>query len=290
MSAEVLLFTKSDYENELRCWLDWHLNIIGFNHVMIFDNESNVDIKSIIADYPEGSIDYKYVSGNGKSQQYSLYTEYLKTTKYEWSIALDDDEYLYISKDFNYSIHSLIDSIQTKFGNKYNKYYILWINMFSKEPISSHSDLYINTHTCYSYKVCNIIKNLWSEDNGYGKCLIHNLVQHFYSRQEVYTHIPKSISSNNETILVYKDLSDVIKIKHHYQNNVTLNPNADCFIAHFQYKSLNDWYIKCSRARVYGNMFAKKSVYNILYKYKMLFKPLMLLKDRWDEFCKSKKV
>ena len=297
MKVEILLLTKCDYEDELRCWLDWHLNIIGFDHIMIFDNESRIDIPNIIKDYPENSIDYKLIKG--WPNQYSLYTEYLKTTKYDWSLPLDDDEFLYISDEFSSSIHTLISQLSPIYSKNFDKFYIMWVNMFSPTFLQTRTSLYINSHTNFSYTACSYLSHSWPEDSGWGKTLIDNSTQHFFSN--VYAHIPKSLYTKSDaTILLLPKLETpnslnslpIIYHQHLKLHNSLNEIISSVFIAHFQFKSQNDWITKCTRGRVdikSNILLSKKHIYGKLYSFpQSLFKPCTLLKDKWNEYISTK--
>jgi hypothetical protein len=45
--SEILLLIKSTNINDFKDWLKWHLDTIHFDHIVVFDNDSTVDIKSI---------------------------------------------------------------------------------------------------------------------------------------------------------------------------------------------------------------------------------------------------
>ena len=111
--SEVMLLTKSDYPEELDCWLHWYLNILGFDHIVIFDNESPIDIQSVISKFPQDKIEYRFIPG--WPNQYKLYTDYLKESKAQWVIPLDDDEFLYIGERYNYNIKDLIIAISSQY-------------------------------------------------------------------------------------------------------------------------------------------------------------------------------
>lgn len=49
--TEVVLLTKSYNLQDFEDWMHWHLDIIGFEHCHVFDNESSVDIKSACDSY-----------------------------------------------------------------------------------------------------------------------------------------------------------------------------------------------------------------------------------------------
>jgi hypothetical protein len=278
--SEVLLLTKSEYPDELECYIEWYLDILGFSHVVVFDNESSIDVPKIVSKYPK--IKVEYFSIFGWPNQYKLYTEYLKNTKAQWSIALDDDEFLYISDKYNNNIESYITNLDQKY--KCNKYYIPWVNLFSANYLLDHRDLYFNTHTYYSYEALHCIANYWVQGNCFGKCLINN--QYNYEYNNFLKHIPKCLNGNNKTVLTTTG---------QYIQNYLIRPdsntvNSDCYIAHYQFKNKKDWIKKCnwvladfpiSLGRKYEN------VYDKLYQYTNFFRPLSVIQNKWNIHSKG---
>ena len=282
--SEIMLLTKSDHPEELYCWLTWHLNILHFDHIVLFDNESNFDVLSVISQFPKEKIEYHLVKG--WPDQYKLYNEYLKSPKSLWTIALDDDEYFYISDKYNYNIQNFIESIYKQYQK--NKYYILWTHLLSPDPIDDYYDLYINTHTAYSFDACRLIRSIWNEDNGWGKCLINNSYSYSYSMSwKSRGHIPTCLDGDNTTILVRNGRE--IEYEHIKTNGFNLY--EDCFIAHYQYKNKKDWKIKCTRPLATHPTYSIKNkikVYSIIYQNKSLFKPCTLLKDKYNDYIATK--
>ena len=284
--SEVMLLTKQNYPDELRCWLNWYLNVIGFDHIAIFDNESPINVKDIISDYTSDKIDYNLIEG--WSNQYKLYNDYIKSSESQYTIALDDDEFLYLGDRYKGNIKTFIESLSANY-ECYNKFYILWVNMFSPEHKSYRDDLFINTHTCYSYEVCNRIAGSWPEDNGWGKCLINTgnfEYEYLYGRN---AHAPKCLNGNDSLLLVYGNEYSPIPYQHIRMNGQSLL-NTDAFIAHYQFKSDKDWRLKCTRGRVdttVNTILNKKHIYNEVQSHSKLFKDCTLVKDKWNEYTRE---
>lgn len=284
MNSEIILLTKNYQEDELKCWLDWHLNIINVNKITIFDNESEIDIRSLCHAYGD-RVSYNYISG--WPNQYKLYNDYINTSKSDWILPIDDDEYLYIGKEYSNDCNTFIKSFYSKYHK--NKCYIMWLNLFSKEYQKEKSDLFINTHTFYSYEACNNMSTVWKQDNGYGKCFFRNqdglkYEYRLFGRRWV-GHSPKCLNGDD-------DLLTSNGIKREEDRVVNLNEIVDpsCFIAHYQFKNKRDWEIKCNRTRISTqklNIRNKVFLYDLLYQYKETFKKCNLLKDIWDAYSKS---
>jgi hypothetical protein len=100
--TEAILLTRYLDSLDLAEWLDHHLNTVKFDHVHIFDNESNYDVKGVCDAYNEAygeRISYQKVYGHPR--QYRLYDAYINSmSDAEWVMPIDDDEYLDIG-DFD---------------------------------------------------------------------------------------------------------------------------------------------------------------------------------------------
>lgn len=278
--SEVMLLTRSDYPDELECWLEWYLNILGFDHIVLFDNESQINIQSVLSKFPKEKIEYLYIKG--WPNQYVLYTEYLKQSKANWVIALDDDEYLYIGERFNHNIKCLIEYLSQY---EKNKIYLLWVNMFSPQYLKKRNGVYIKSHTAYSYNACRRLYSSWPQDNGWGKCLINNQFNYEYSHQSNSGHIPECLNGDNTTILY-----DGTEIKGGHVDSVN-SIQEDCFIAHYQFKSDYDWEQKCIRPLAdtqKRNIQSRKHVYRNLYDYSSTFKECVLLKELYIKYLNKR--
>ena len=95
--TEVLLLTRSYHSDELECWLEWYINILGVDHISLFDNESTIDVQGIISKYKD-KVSYRSISG--WPNQHKLYSDYIKESEAQWVIPLDDDEFLYIGNKY----------------------------------------------------------------------------------------------------------------------------------------------------------------------------------------------
>ena len=126
--TEAILLTKYLNKNDLVEWLDWHLNKCKFEHIQVFDNESNFDVKSICEKYQ--NVDYELVTG--EARQYKIYNDYIENhSKAKWIMPIDDDEYLTFSSEFN-SIYEAITYYENKFPHL-NMLAIRWKHLFPKK-------------------------------------------------------------------------------------------------------------------------------------------------------------
>lgn len=127
--TEIVLLTKSYNLQDFKDWCHWHLNIIGFDHIHVFDNESSVDIKSICDTYGN-KISYEKIIG--WPNQYELYNRYINNeSKAWWVLTIDDDEFLYVSDKYVHNINNVLLNISI--DKKWNKIAIGWRNLFPKK-------------------------------------------------------------------------------------------------------------------------------------------------------------
>ena len=125
--TEAMLLTKYLNADDLREWLDHHLDICKFDRIHVFDNESNYDVRAICAEYGD-RVTYELIEG--QAYQYRLYDSYIECrSNAEWIIPLDDDEYLDIG-DFP-SIYDGVMYYRDKFPHM-DMLAIRWKHMFPK--------------------------------------------------------------------------------------------------------------------------------------------------------------
>lgn len=113
MCVEAILLTKHNDADDLREWIDWHLNVCKFDRIHIIDNDSSIDIPEIIRKYD--NITYEHVSGHAR--QYVLYDTYVnEKSSADWIMPIDDDEYLDFRGNFS-SVHEMIRYYDEKIYN-----------------------------------------------------------------------------------------------------------------------------------------------------------------------------
>lgn len=130
--TEAILLTKYLNPNDLKEWLDHHINKVKFDHIHIFDNESDYDIRKVIEPYGD-RVSYQKIYGHPR--QYRLYDAYINNiSSAEWVMPIDDDEFLDIG-DFD----SVYDAI-SYYGNKFPHMMILGIRWKHLFPEKFHSE------------------------------------------------------------------------------------------------------------------------------------------------------
>jgi hypothetical protein len=127
-TTEAMLLTKYLNPPDLTEWLEWHLNTVKFDHIHVFDNESDYDVKTICEHYGD-KVSYERV--NGQARQYQLYDRYTnKDSTAEWIMPIDDDEFLDIG-----NFASIADALQY-YRKKFpfsHKLAIRWKHLFPKK-------------------------------------------------------------------------------------------------------------------------------------------------------------
>lgn len=127
--SEAMCLTRYFTEQELRFWLDYHVNI-GFDHIHIFDNMSNYNCKEICKEYGD-KVSYEFIEGNAR--HYKIFDDYVNSDrcKSEWIIPIDDDEYFELNKNICTNINECIDWYQNKFPRE-QMFAIRWKHLFPK--------------------------------------------------------------------------------------------------------------------------------------------------------------
>ena len=125
-NTEAILLTKYLNERDLRDWLDHHLKVCKFEHIVVYDNESDYDVEAICKEYK--NVDYEFVEG--VPRQYKIYDEHFKKSKAKWIMPIDDDEYLTFSDEFN-SVYEAICYYENKFSHM-NMLAVRWKHLFPK--------------------------------------------------------------------------------------------------------------------------------------------------------------
>ena len=145
-NSEVILLTKNDHIDELECWIEWHSNVVKFDHIVVLDNESTIDAKQICDKLNKTNNNkIEYCRIEGWPDQYKLYNDYINKSQSQWILTIDDDEYLYIGDKYNGNVNDFLSEMSIQYHT--NKIYALWLNLMSKDEIQTKQDLYINTHT-----------------------------------------------------------------------------------------------------------------------------------------------
>lgn len=223
--SEVILLTKSYNLQDFKDWLHWHLDVVRFDHVHIFDNESPVDIKTVCESYGE-KVSYELVKG--WPNQYALYNRYINNeSKAWWVLPIDDDEYLWM-KNFT-DVNDMLLDYYEKWPDML-KLSIRWKNMFPENPLASREKISL-------MDFCKNSNERWASYMPAG----NKPVKTFLKTTRRWTHTIKDGHNPNLSIQSY--LCNGNKIKGNLYNGP--DTDNDLKLLHFQYKSKDEWINKC---------------------------------------------
>ena len=86
--------------------MTWYTKVVPFDHIVIYDNESFVDIKSVCEQYGDR---VEYYRVDGFPERYKINTHHSnQRSRAKWTIPLDDDEFLYIGEQFDHSVNKFL--------------------------------------------------------------------------------------------------------------------------------------------------------------------------------------
>lgn len=253
--TELILITCTNDGNNIKNWINWHESL-GFEHIIIIDNDSTCDIKKIIADLNYKNIDYIKITGS--ISQEDIYNFYVNNSNSFWVLPLDDDEYLYI----NQNINDLLISAYNKY--KSFKFSFPWAMMYSNELLKNTDKSYLEAFQYVDINNKNI--NI--------KTIVNTLIKHYYGAGEKHSEMNKTVEeieydkinawNNYENITidrigtVHNPLSKYNNTYFHSYNINNINDPILCcgfysnsilkldtnFILHFKYRTIDDWNYK----------------------------------------------
>lgn len=234
--SEVILLTKTYNIQDFIDWMHYHLDVIKFDHCLVLDNESTVDIKSVCEKYGDR---VEYIKVTGWARQYLLYNKYVNESNAFWVLPIDDDEYLWM-KNFE-SVNEMLIHYNRKFPDMC-KLSIRWKNMFPEDPLAERGEKSLQEFCTNSNENW---ANLFDGGNKPVKTFVKNTGAVLYNELSNETHNPihlgaPSYMCNGERL----------------RGNWYFGPDTDddIKILHYQYKSAKEWVWKCrNRLALFGN-------------------------------------
>lgn len=314
--SEAILITDTDNIFNIIDWLYWHINIIGFDHIVLIDNDSKVNIKIVCDLFSEKVEYYKF---NGFISQMDIYTKFVNESKAEWVLPIDDDEFLYLSDKYK-NINDFIKTNITVFT--VYKFAINWICMFSNNLINdrNYKNSYIEDFT-YSYNG----ESDFVEYLGVIKTLVNTNIYHLYisenadetntnlnnlkfektikkyknnnlfnfilqSKWDKIGSVHNPISKNND---IYECAYDT-ELKQFYFgmfNPSYCNYNGDIYLAHYKFRSINEWMFKINERKMfpsnskkyYDTIQVKDTIFKA-YSYNKFFKENNRLINKYNQY------
>lgn len=275
--TEALLLTKSYNLNDFKLWIKWYKDILKFDHIVIFDNESSVDIEKICKQFPE-KITYNKVIG--WPDQHAIYQNWVNEKSEAWWVfPVDDDEFLWISNKYENSINKLIFSYQMKYENMY-RLSIGWINLFPKTYIEKRNKSLIENATAYSHNACDF----WQKGNTFVKTIVRTTRFTDYTKLGS-IHNPSAFQRGTESILFNGEKFKNFALKKPMDEYLKENP--DIILFHYQWKSNAEWVEKCNkRVSAANKKFNKKhpDYYIKIYDKKTEFKETNIMIELLRKF------
>lgn len=262
-NSEVILVTNCINLKNVLLFLFWHLYIIKFDHIVVFDN-SDIGILEKYITLFDNKI--TYIKKPGVISQSDCYNAYLKISNAKWILPIDDDEFLYISDKYNNNINTYLTFITENYPAA--KYSFNWRMYYSiKDVAPDADDFYISMFQdmfyCHNYMAispqklisCNHVKtiintdypHLYLNDNGgikqyieleLKKRLPYNVITPMGSTHNPITKLNGMFyhAINTETYLE--------NIDYYYDDSMHEIKN-DVYLAHFHYKTINEYIKKC---------------------------------------------
>lgn len=259
--TEVLLLTKSNNLQDFKDWLHWHLDVICFDHIHVFDNESSVDIKSICDTYGD-RVSYELIKG--WPNQYVLYNRYINNeSRAWWVLPIDDDEFLWLDKKYE-NINDFMLWFNTA-HKSWRKLSIGWRNIFPFEYTEHRTSSIQTNGNAWSDEASNI----WQFGNRPVKTMLWTGMKynHTVVNGIARTHNPLSLPHDEPSHTISGEALNT-----NLQKNPT-KESDEIKILHYQFRSNSEWVFKCQNRKSPGGKWDKNrpELYKKLYSYKSKF-------------------
>lgn len=237
--SEVVLIVKTDYSYNLVEWINYY-NTIGFDHIVIYDNDSSVNFKNITELY--SNVNYIKIDFFVQSE---LFKTHYKATQAEWVYFADLDEFLWFDLTKYKNVNDFIVKKSTELNT--NIIGIYWIKIGSNKVIE-HRDNSINTTQIKTFKYINpkYESESWLKLIYKSNVNINEFNIHFVNP----ITLIKDIHNNIITI-------DNIKVNNY--NYI----NDDCLIYHYFLRSYEEFYNKLYKTNHINKCIPLYKYYNI---------------------------
>lgn len=279
---EICLLTKSISEKELSAWLDWHFNKINVDHIAIYDNESPIDILSVIKPYGN-RITYTLVTG--KPHQAEIYTKHVTEISHaQYVLPIDDDEFIYCSfnlqnylkrmKPAKLAVGSLLFVPPQEMEKPDGRTLIETNTAIVQAPIRENKEVKTIVNTSYSHYYYDVKKYEDAHPSPlYENCAEYDIWQ-ISDDTDDYEVVRGqknqfNVIGNVHNPLTYTKNGYMIHAQDMFMRNVIgyladhTNVVCELFIAHMKIRSKEEWDWKCSTRKVVADM--KPDYYDIQY-------------------------
>ena len=315
--TEALLITNTENIYDIIDWLYWHINIIGFEHIVLIDNDSPVNL-NILCKFFGNKI--KYIKLPGKLNQNEVYNKYVNNSDAYWVLPIDDDEFLYISDKYQNNIKNLIIAND---NFKFLKFSFTWMMMFSKKLINTRNlqntnifelfDCYYDNEAGFFEDITNIktmvntcAKHYYASDNKNLKKThfvpVNDLnidnyeIRVNYNISNCYDHMA---TVHNPITILYKTFQHAYNITNNfidigYKSHSLVHHLNDAYLLHFKYKTKSEWDYKVNKRNkfddvcetYYNNIYTNNAIVNA-YNYNQYFKPNYLPKQLYNKYINN---
>lgn len=263
--TEILCISNSKNIINLKELINWYTNILHVEHFILIDN-NDTDRTQIFANTRK----LTYIHKPGVISQSDIYTEHINKFSYsEWVLPIDDDEYLYIPEKFNHDLNEFLRyNLKTNFSYKYS---FPWHMMYHTEIIDKIDNDYsfIDTFRYSNYDLDSYFDGIYL-----CKTIVNTAANHLYLNENgmVYHLSYKEMNFLNQ----YGDLPliDIMGTVHNpisklnnifchsycYTSNKyscglyyngDINLSNEVFIAHYKYRTLNEFKDKCKNFKFF---------------------------------------
>lgn len=234
----MVLVVKAYNKQDFNDWLKWHLDVIGFEHCHIFDNESIVDIKSVCRSYGD-RVTYELVGG--WANQYALYERYINhESRAWWVLPIDDDEFVYVSDKYNHSINNVVLDLYDN-HKELNKLSIGWRNLFPVAFTETRLDPHLVLN---AVGWSDSASEVWQAGNRPVKTFVKTTAYYEWSNRIGHsTHDPLV----NGRYVPSRTIDGSV-VNNSWQQAPTKG-TADLILYHYQFKCNKEWLYKCAKRK-----------------------------------------
>ena len=251
--TEVLLLTNSDNFYNLTFEVNYYLERLKFEHIVILYNGNSelFDKLSKVLECYGGQVELHFIEG--RPSQTGLYNEYIEKSHSRWVLPIDDDEYLYISDKYDNNINLLLASQKIKY-DKYSFSCLCCISHKSVFRVNPEIPYYKNYHFClpFTHDENDTIKTMINTDiyhkyvpDDIEKVPMDNFLKLsdiLYSKYDSMGTVHNPISHDGNNYIHAKNLSNgEINVGRVIRRRFETLDNIDCCIFHFKYRSREEW-------------------------------------------------
>lgn len=208
MKSEVVLIAKFYRPQDVFEWIR-HYRRLGFDHIMIYDNDTEVANVSAIAKIFDN---VSVIKLHGKINQCEIYNQHIdNNTEYDWMFFCDDDEYLWLDKNIYADVNSFLKTIPS-FVKQYSVFW-QYISYFNGE-VPDNRDCRM-TEDCIFTAAGEYLTHV--------KSFVHKDMRLIAARFSVPHNVDAPIftyAGPIETPAIVRDVShDPIKLYHYYRRS-----------------------------------------------------------------------